>query len=344
MLVKAADAARALTRPDPAIRLYVFAGPDESGSRALVTALGKAMGKDAERIDLSPAKLREDPAILADEAAAMGLFGGARWISVSVMQGGGDEMMAAAENLLAAPVAGNPVAIIGGSLTGKSKITRLAEKAGNAIAVISYPPEGAEAERIADAIAQPLGLSLDRETARAIVDACGGDRGLMAQEIAKLALYCDADADAPVRADMAMWHAIGADLPEEDIGAAVNIVLDGRVGELPMLFATLAATGASEIRLVRALAIRAHLVARLRVAVEGGDSPRRVIDAQGKAIFWKEVPQVTRQLGKWDAVRLARLIERLHMLERELKAPDNAGMLLLRAALTEIARQAASIR
>ena len=110
MELKGAAAKRALSRPDPAIRLYVLGGPDESGSRALGDALAQAMGADAERIDLSATRLREDPALLADEAASISLFGGARWVSVTLFQGGGDDVLAAAENLLAAPAAGSEAA------------------------------------------------------------------------------------------------------------------------------------------------------------------------------------------------------------------------------------------
>lgn len=343
MLLKPAAAAAALARPDPAIRLYVLGGEDESGSRAMQADLAKAMGADAERIDFTPAKLKEDPAALADEAASMSLFGGRRWISITIFSGGGDELVPAVENLLAAPAAGNPAVVIGGSLTARSKLVKLAEKHDAAIAVISYPPDARDADRLVAAIAAPLGLKPDREVARAIFDATSGDRGLIAREVEKLALYCDADpAGAPKSADLGDWQAIGADLPEEDVGVAVNIVLGGKLGELPALFATLEATGTSAIPLLRALSRRALQLAELRVGVEGGRSAGQVVEAAGKAIFWKEKDMIAAQLARWDPPRLARLIERLHGLERDLKAPDNAGTILLRAGLLDIARVAAS--
>ena len=344
MLLKGAAAARALARPDPSIRLYVLGGPDEAGSQALVASLAAAMGPEAERIDLASADIKREPSRLVDEAAAMGLFGGARWIHVALMQGGGDEWVTAATDLLAAPVAGNPVVISGGGITNKGKLLRAVEKHPAAVAVISYLPEGADAERLASSIASPLGLELNRETAREIAAACSGDRALMARELEKLALYCDATPDKPVHADLSQWRAIGADMAEEDIGEAVNLVLDGKVAALPTLFAELAALGTSEIRLVRAIATRAQVLARLRVLVEQGLSPAAVVEQQGKAIFWKDKATVTRQLGKWNAAALSTLIERLHRLERDLKMPDNAGALLLREALLHIARQAAATR
>ena len=44
--MKAAKAslARALDRPDPAFRFYLFHGPDEAGSRALAMQLLKGLG------------------------------------------------------------------------------------------------------------------------------------------------------------------------------------------------------------------------------------------------------------------------------------------------------------
>ena len=106
MKAKPADFQRALARPAET-RLFLLYGPDESGSRALVRKLGEAMGPEAERIDFKGADLKEDPARLADEAAAISMFGGARWILV---EQAGDEILPAVEALLEAGAAGNPVA------------------------------------------------------------------------------------------------------------------------------------------------------------------------------------------------------------------------------------------
>ena len=78
-------------------RLFLLHGPDEAGSRALARKLAAAMGGETERIDLTGAELKADPARLADEAAAISMFGGARWILV---EQAGDECTAAAEALI----------------------------------------------------------------------------------------------------------------------------------------------------------------------------------------------------------------------------------------------------
>ena len=89
---------RSLDRPDPATRLYLLYGPDDGQSRALGDRLLKGLGA-SRFVVANTAAVRSDPALLADEAGAMSLFGEARAIWVE----GGDELAEAAEALLAAP-------------------------------------------------------------------------------------------------------------------------------------------------------------------------------------------------------------------------------------------------
>ena len=122
MKANKAQIERALTAPGE-IRFFLLHGPDDSGSRALARALGAAMGAETERVDLSGADLKGDPARLADEAASISMFGDRRWILV---EPAGDEAAAALEALLEAPAAGNPVAVVAGALRPASKLLRLA--------------------------------------------------------------------------------------------------------------------------------------------------------------------------------------------------------------------------
>ena len=119
-------------------RFFLLHGPDDSGSRALARLLGAAMGAEAERIDLSGSELKADPARLADEAASISMFGGARWILVDPA---GDDCVPAAEALLDAPAAGNPVILLAGALKPASKLLKLALAAPQAMAFASYLPD-----------------------------------------------------------------------------------------------------------------------------------------------------------------------------------------------------------
>ncbi len=339
MLLKDAAANRALAAPDAAIRLFVLAGPDEAASRAMAESFAAAMGTDAERIDLSARAIKDSPSILSDEVAAFSLFGTRRWIRVDLGAASGDDWLPAAEAVLASN-GGNPVLMLGSGLSAKSKLVKLAEKHTAAITTISYLLDGAKADALARSIGEQHGLSLSRETARALADATGGDRALMARECEKLALYLDVDAGADRRVEHEDWLAIGAATPEEDIGAAVNIILGGRTAALPALFSEIASLGTSEVRLVRALAQRALLLARLRARMAEERVPARMLVDGDKAIFWKERDAVARQLDLWKPEIIARLIDRLHGLERALKQSGADPALTLRDAMLWICRAA----
>ena len=142
---------RALDAPPADIRLFLLHGPDEAGSRALAERIERAMGPEAERIDLDSAALKGDPARLADEAASISLFGGARHIRVAIANA--DDCVPAVDALLTAAVAGNPVVAIAGALKGTSALLKRALAEPAIMAFASYAPEGQDADRLAQAMA-----------------------------------------------------------------------------------------------------------------------------------------------------------------------------------------------
>src|SRR3546814_15640549 len=73
----------ALDAPGADIRLYLLHGPDEAGAAELGQRLARAMGPEAERVDLDAGALKSDPGRLADEAASISLFGGARHLRIT---------------------------------------------------------------------------------------------------------------------------------------------------------------------------------------------------------------------------------------------------------------------
>lgn len=321
------------------IRFFLLYGPDEAGSLALARRLERAMGQQAERIDLDGATLREDPARLADEAASISLFGDRRWVRVNAM---GDESAPALGALLDAPAAGNPAIAVAGALKPSSKLLKLALDHPKAMAFISYQPDAREAEQIAIGLAREGGLRLSTDLARRIVEGTHGDRALMAGEVEKLILYLDAAPDRPTEATAQALDALSADNPETEAGPLVNAVLGGDVKGLSRAIDRLGAGGL--VPVLRPLLTRAMLIAQLRVEVEKGSRPDAVVEAVGKLVFWKEKAQVTRQVKLWDAPGAARAVQRLLSAERASRSDRALGDLLVRQELLAIARQAARVR
>ncbi|MEO1169368.1 MAG: DNA polymerase III subunit delta [Pseudomonadota bacterium] len=332
---------RALSAPSEDIRFYLLYGPDRSGSEALAAMLAQAMGEEAERIDLVGSDLKSDPAKLADEAAAISLFGGARFIRIDPA---GDEIFAAVEALLEAETAGNPVVAIAGALRATNKLVKLAFGDKAAMACASYAPEGRDADRLVIEMAQETGLQIAPDVARRLARGCHGDRAILGSELAKLALYLDAAPDRPRRLDHDALDALAANSDEGDLSRLANLVLSGDLAALDRELTQLASEGLTGIPLLRAVLRRLMLLAKLRADVERGNSAQSVIAKAGRAIFWKDKAVITDQVERWRSDALAIAIDRAGEAERTLKSSGGPGLVAADEELFAIARKARSLR
>ena len=191
-----AGLARALTQPDPAIRFYLFHGPDEAGSRALAIKLLRGLG-DAEKFVVLGQSVKTDPASLADEAGAMALFGGKRaiWIEPA-----GDEIVDGVQALLDLPSSESAVVALAGILRKTSALLKLAESHRGAWSHVSYVPEGREAAATVVELgrARPQDFVRRRRAGRDERDEQPGDRRVGDREVRTLS-RCRARASGGTR-------------------------------------------------------------------------------------------------------------------------------------------------
>ncbi|AMK20990.1 MULTISPECIES: DNA polymerase III subunit delta [unclassified Sphingobium] len=332
---------KALDAPPADCRFFLLYGPDEAGSATLAKRLERAMGPEAERIDLDGSTLRDDPARLADEAASFSMFGDKRWIRINGM---GEESLPALTALLEAEVAGNPVIAIAGALKPASKLLKLALDHKQTMAFVSYQPDAREAEQIAIGIAREGGLRLSSDLGRRIADLTNGDRTLMAGEVEKLILYLDAAPDRPREATEEALDALSADNPDSDAAPLVNAVLGGDLRGMHRELGRLAEAGTAMAAVLRPLLTRAMLLANIRADFDDSGRLEGAVEMAGKAVFWKEKGVVTRQVRIWDAPGIARVIQRLAQAERASRSGRGLGDLMVRHELLAIARQAARER
>ena len=329
---------RAVDRPDPNVRFFLFYGPDEAQSRALAARLLEALA--AAKFVIISGAVKSDPAALADEAGALSLFGGKRLIWI---EPAGDEIASGVEALLEGPATESPVVAIAGALRKTSALLKLAEGSPHALAFAAYAPEGQEAERMVADVGRRYGLKVSPPVAARLADACGNDQAIVAQELQKLALYIDASPQGPKELDHDAIDAVGADLQEGETAHLADLALTGRVGDLAVELGNLPG-GAESIPVVRALQRRLLQLAPSRARIERGESPDAVMTSLGKSLFWKDKPMVAKMLAMWDSKRLATVAQRAAKLESDLlfsPAPDQDA---LGEELIAIARVAASRR
>ena len=327
----------AIDKASSDIRLYLLHGPDESGAQEIAGRLARAMGPDAERVDLEPSLLKSNPGRLADEAASMSLFGTARHIRIS---GAGEECLEAFTLLLDAERAGNPVVAVAPSLKSTARVVKLAIGAPRAMSFACYVPEGGDAEKLAVALAREQGLRTTGDTAARLASASGGDRAVMTRELEKLALYLDAAPERPRELDDAALDAVGADLGDAEMARAIEAAIDGRPDTLAGELARLDEAGVSPIPVLRQLVRRLMTLAELRAEIDAGASAGDVIER----VFFRERAATGRALRVWPAAKISDAIDRARQAERAIMGAATAGNVLAQSAIVEVARMAARQR
>lgn len=340
MKASAAQICARLDKPGPDIRFFLLYGPDEAGARELASRLGRAMGSEAERVDVEGSQLKGDAGRLAEEAASLSLFGGARYIRVNGIDDDGTE---AVRLLLEAEAGGNPVVAVGGALKGTGRLLKLVLASPVAMAHACYMPDARNAGQLAAGIAREQGLRLVDGTADKLATLSGGDRAVLAREIEKLSIYLDAAPDRPREAGMAALDAIGADLGEAEMFGAIEAVVEGRVAAIGVELARLDQAGVSAIPLLRQLVRKLMNLAEMRGDMDRGASADEVIKKY--RVFYKEELSTKSALRRWSSPTLVRAIERVREAERGIiRAGGNAGPILAEEALTSLARAAARAR
>lgn len=320
--------------------IFFFCGPDEAGASAAANDLAGMLHDPGERIELSGAELRADPARLGDEARSTSLFGDARhiWVRAS-----GEEALAALETLIATGEAGGgaacPVIVVATSASDKSRTAKLLEKRADALVAMFHPPDLAAVTQAVRAMGDAAGVPLGSDLAERIARAANLDVRLARSEVDKLALFLDASPTAPRRGDAAALDAVGAPCDDDGFAPLVDAVLGGDAAQIAPELHRMRELSLNPVGTLLAFERRAALLAR--IAARGSPRPPDKGELQRLGVFWRDQQAVAAQAAIWRGPRLARLADRLVDLHRRLFADNQAAEMLLAQGLTAIAREAA---
>jgi DNA polymerase-3 subunit delta len=325
-----------------AARIFFFCGPDESGVRDAADRICELLGDAGERVELSGAELRKDPARLADEAHSTSLFGDSRHIWLRAQ---GDEAHDALANLLESDVAPCPVLVVATGATDKSRSAKLLADRPDALVAMFYPPELRQVASAVRRMAGTAGLKLDDDLAERMARAANLDTRVAQSEIDKLAMYLDVSRERPGPATAAALDAIGARTAEDGFGQLVNAVLGGSALLLAAELRRCRELKLNPVALLLALERRTAQLATLTAKLGPRGDIAALVKAESGArrIFWKEQADVAGQLRRWRGRALERLQSRLVALHQRLLADSQAAEVLLEQELSEITRMAARL-
>jgi DNA polymerase-3 subunit delta len=325
-------------------RVFFFCGPDEAGTAAAAATVSGLLAEAGERIELSGSELRADPVRLGDEARSGSLFGDARHIYV---RASGDDAHDAVRILLETIDAGEaegacPVLIVAASATDKSRTAKLLEKRGDALVAMFYPPDLKDVIAEVSRMAGAAGLKMTPDLHERVARAAGLDLRLAQSEIEKLALYCDADPQAPKTVRGEDLDAIGAVTEEEGFAPLVNAVLSGAGAQVPGELRRMRELSLNPVGVLLAFERRAAQLAQLAARCGTRGSVGDFVESERKSgrVFWRDASDLKFQLALWRGKPLDRLVRRLAAAHRALLSNSGSTEILLAQELLEIANKA----
>lgn len=322
------------------IALWFFCGPDEGGAAAALASAIALLPDPGERVELSGADLKVDPALLLDEARSTSLFGGARHIVARVA---GEEAAKAIETFLEMADLGQaqgacPVFVIATSATDKSRSAKLLIDRRDALVAMFYPPDARDVVAAVASMAGAAGLRCGSQVAERIARAADMDLRLAQSEITKLALYLDASPLAVRQVEDADLDAILAVREDADFDPLVDAVLSGNIARVPAEIGRMREVGINPLGVVLAMERRAAQMAGLVARRQPGMDVATFLQQQRVFGNRKAMEAI---LPRWPAPKLDRLITRLADLHRAVLANSQAAETILAQSLAGIARFAA---
>lgn len=350
MKVSARRAEAFVRSPDPAARAVLLYGPDPGQVREradrLAAGVVENLGDPFRVAELTGEAVRDDPAVLADEAAALSFGGGRRVVRLRGATDGGAPAIA---SFLEAPRGDALIVVEAGDLGPRSALRRLFESSGAAAALPCYGDEGRDLAEFIRGVLSEHRLDVQPDAMSYLVERLGGNRQLTRRELEKLVLYAGPGAGsggAGGGGEVTLADAVACvgDSAALELDDAAFAAADGDFAALDRVMSRLLLEGTSPVALLRAAlrhVQRLHLGAGL---MRSGASLDSAMQALRPPVFFKQRRRFAAQLGWWPVDRLAEVMERLMQAELDCKQTARPDAAIAERALMAMAIGAARAR
>ncbi len=327
---------------NPAISAILLYGPDAGLVRERAVKLASVVVSDFKDpfnyLELADTNLKEEPARLADEIAALSFTGGERVIRLRTT---GEASAKSAKTLLdgldGGYVKANGIVIIeAGALTPRSGLRKAFEKAKCGAALPCYADGAGDVRSMAQDAARAEDLRFDDDALELLTSILGVDHGISRSELNKLILY-KGPKEIRSGSDTLTIEDIRASLVD-GVGDVLNdttaAAADGARAALANALYKAATAGASPIALLRALQRQFSRLKEAQDHVSSGDSPANAMKRLKPPVFFGEQRAFETRLQKWRGAKLDNALRMLVETEMDAKttgAPQRE--LVERAAL-----------
>lgn len=327
-------------RPDPKIRAVLLYGPDAGLIRERLNVMTKAVAgavDDPFRVsEFTATVLKDDPARLSDEAAAMSLTGGRRVVRVRDAEDFVGDLFA---KFLETVIGDSLVIVTSSELTPRSKLRVAFEEADNAAALPCYADDSESLDSVIRSTLKAAGLQVTPDALGWLSDRLGGDRELSRRELEKLILYKGPNTKAT-----------GGTISEEDVLACIGdtaalslddltyAMADGDQASMQRVFGRLTAEGTSPISILTAVARHMMRLHETRGRMAEGKNADQAMMSLRPPVFFKLKSRFQGQAQRWNETLLARGLDILMDAEMAAKSTDIPTEAAVERALMQLAQ------
>ena len=336
MKLSAREADRYFARPEPDKTGILIYGADAmrvslKRQQLLKALLGENAEEEMRLTRMSGGELRKDPAQLLDAIKAVGFFPGARAVFV---EEAGDGNAAAVQAALQDWAPGDAqIVMTAGTLKASSKLRKAFEGHGNAFAVGLYddPPSREEIERT---LSEKGIRDIPRDAMASLTDLANTlGPGDFAQTIEKLSLYKFGD-ELPV--SLEDIEACAPRSTEAALDDVLNVVAEGRAGEIGPLLSRLQAQGTNAVSLC--IGATRHFRTLYTAASDPGGAAAGVGRLR-PPVYGKRRDRIVRQAQSWGAPNLETALSLLTDTDLQLRSAGQTApaMAVMERALIRLA-------
>ncbi len=340
MKIPASRADSFANNPDANVRAVLIYGPDTGLVRERLNTLTQVVAgsvDDPFRVsEFESDQLRDDPAKLGDEAAALVMTGGRRVVRI---RSATDSIAQILSKFLDDPIGDALVLVEGSDLGPRSKLRSTFEKAEDGAALPCYADESQSIENVIRTSLKAEGLSISSDALRWLVDHLGGDRAQTRREIEKLIVYAG-NPGASSRAsidedDVVACCGDNAALGVDDLTYAVG---DGDQQTAQRIYAKLAAEAVSPIATLSSISRHFMRLHETRGRISDGKSLEQAAASLRPPVFFKHKRRFQAQASKWSDALIARSLQILMEAELAAKSTDLPAAAIVERALIQIAQ------
>ena len=328
-----------LRRPNAQVTAVLVYGPDTGLVQERIAALLRLYlprtPDPFALVELTPERLRSDPALLHDELAALTFSGGRK---IVLLRDAGDELGPLCGELLQRWPGDGILLLTAGNLAARSTLRRLCESADNAAALPCFADDSEGLRRLVSSVLAEQDVRADHEAQAYLSEHLGADRAVTRAELEKVALY--AGPGNQITLDDAI-ACIGdsAAHNQDDLTYAVAA---GDYSQLEINLSRLWHDNTAAVTIIRSLQRHIHRLLSAHAALPSSANAEMAMKGLRPPIFWKYRGAFLAQIKLWSIPRLSAALALLTEAELQAKTtglPERAACSRALMATAQLARR-----